>query len=228
MELWTAFILGLIGSLHCAGMCGPLALALPAGAGAGRDFLVGRLAYNLGRVGTYALLGGLFGLFGKTFSLLGMQRWLSIALGAGILVTALFSRNRALYVLLVQGVSRLKRVFAGSLKNPAHTSLLLLGSLNGLLPCGLAYAACASAASRGGAISGAFYMFVFGLGTAPMMLAIALSGKPFQMSLRLRLQPLVPATVLVVGMLLVLRGLSLGVPYISPSLAGSAATARCH
>lgn len=77
MELWTAFLLGLVGSAHCAGMCGPLALALPATGNTRGTFLAGRLLYNAGRLVTYAALGAAFGLLGQTFALAGFQRWIS-------------------------------------------------------------------------------------------------------------------------------------------------------
>src|ERR1035441_277600 len=86
MDLWTAFLLGLVGSLHCAGMCGPLALALPAAGNTTAGYLLGRVAYNTGRIITYCLLGIVFGLAGWTFLLAGLQRWTSIALGAAALL----------------------------------------------------------------------------------------------------------------------------------------------
>jgi sulfite exporter TauE/SafE len=81
MELWTAFLLGLVGSLHCAGMCGPLALALPPAGNSNSTYFLGRAAYNFGRVITYCMMGVVFGLIGKSLTLVGIQRWASIALG---------------------------------------------------------------------------------------------------------------------------------------------------
>jgi sulfite exporter TauE/SafE len=229
MELWSAFILGLVGSLHCAGMCGPLALALPRSRTARRTFLLGRLAYNAGRVSTYIILGILFGFFGKGFSLAGAQRFLSIGFGTLILATLFCSRKRTMSVLLGRVVSSVKRPISHFLKTPTFSSLLMLGSLNGLLPCGLVYAASAMAGTLGNPLAAGAFMLLFGLGTAPMMLAIALSGKPFQLSLRLRLQPLIPLTLFLLGSLLILRGLSLGIPYLSPNLSGDQIQGvHCH
>ena len=95
-ELWAAFLLGLIGSLHCAGMCGPLALALPVTGGNTLSFAAGRAAYNLGRVLTYCGLGVIFGLMGKTLLLGGIQRWVSISLGVLLLAGLFGSRKLAL------------------------------------------------------------------------------------------------------------------------------------
>lgn len=229
MEVWSAFIIGLVGSLHCAGMCGPLALALPRFGSARKTFLLGRLAYNTGRVSTYVILGILFGFFGKGFSLAGAQRSLSIALGIIILATLLGSKKRTMSVLLGRVVASVKRPISHLLKTPTFSSLLILGSLNGLLPCGLVYVASATAATLGSPVAAGAFMLSFGLGTVPMMLAISLSGKPFQLSLRLRLQPLIPATIFLLGALLILRGLSLGIPYVSPNISGGALqAAHCH
>src|ERR1043165_9937272 len=96
MDLWTAFILGLLGSLHCAGMCGPLALALPATSPGASAYLLGRVAYNVGRIATYGLLGAVFGLLGMTFVLAGLQRWASLAAGAAILLGLAASSRFAL------------------------------------------------------------------------------------------------------------------------------------
>ena len=225
--LWTAFLLGLAGSLHCAGMCGPLALAVPA-TGAGRPgFLAGRLAYNAGRVLTYILLGAVFGLAGRTLALVGVQRWVSLGAGGLMLAALLFSTRFGAVGPLVSGVGWLKGVLGSLLRRRSVASVGLLGLVNGLLPCGLVYAAGAGAATLGTVAGGMGYMALFGLGTVPLMLALGLGSRAFPVSLRLRLQRLVPAALGVVGTLLVLRGLALGIPYISPDLAAGTC-AHCH
>ena len=111
MELWTAFILGLVGSAHCAGMCGPLALALP-GTGRGWPSLLGgRAAYNLGRVVTYAMMGACFGVVGRTFALAGLQRWLSLIAGAAILFAASASSRYTLGLPILSAAGWLKAGF---------------------------------------------------------------------------------------------------------------------
>lgn len=227
MQLWTAFLLGFIGSAHCAGMCGPLALALPSTGSTRGRFFTGRLAYNLGRIITYGALGLVFGLFGKSFLLAGLQRTLSIALGMALLAGLLMSRRLALWRPVTGLVDRLKTAMSGLLRQRSFAALTLLGLLNGLLPCGLAYVACAGAAATSGALSGVLFMTAFGAGTLPMMLALSLSGRLVPFSLRLKLLKAVPVSVCLLAALLILRGLSLGIPYVSPDIS-SDHPACCH
>ncbi|HTI70798.1 MAG TPA: sulfite exporter TauE/SafE family protein [Candidatus Limnocylindria bacterium] len=225
--LWTAFILGLAGSLHCAGMCGPLALALPATGRGFTGFLAGRLAYNSGRLATYSVLGLIFGLLGKSLALIGIQRWVSIAAGILMLVGLLVSRRMTLGKPMIGAVTWLKSGFSALLQRRTLASVGLLGLLNGLLPCGLVYAACAGAAATGGLAAGGAYMALFGLGTWPMMLGIGLSGKALPVALRFKLQQWVPVSLASVALLLILRGMALGIPYLSPDLAAGVC-AHCH
>ena len=228
MELWTAFLLGFVGSAHCAGMCGPLALALPGG-GARATFVVGRLLYNLGRIMTYVLMGAFFGLLGQGFALAGLQRWVSLVLGVLILIGLFVSPRFANTVPVARFVSWLKSALGQLLQRRALTSLFGIGLLNGLLPCGLVYVACAGATATGSLMCGVEYMIAFGLGTVPMMLAISLVGTKLQFVLRLRLQRLIPVSLAIVGALLLLRGMALDIPYLSPKLpAQPAAASSCH
>ena len=221
IEVWTAFLLGLVGSLHCAGMCGPLALALPITGDTPAAFVLGRWVYNLGRLVTYCALGLVFGLAGQTLQLAGFQRWMSIALGAGLLAGLLASPRLSLAPPVTHLVGRLKTAMSRLLQTRSLSASAVLGALNGLLPCGLVYVACAGATATGDLLRGVEYMAAFGLGTVPMMLAIGLSGKLVRPWLRFKLSRLVPVSVCVLAALLILRGLSLGIPYVSPDLSSS-------
>jgi hypothetical protein len=227
IDCWTAFVLGLVGSLHCAGMCGPLALALPAAGDTTPGYVLGRIAYHVGRIVTYCLLGIVFGLAGWTFLLAGLQRWISIALGVALLLGLFASRKLALWRPVMSAVDQLKSRMSVLLRRRSFAALAVLGLLNGLLPCGLVYVACAGAAATGGILAGAGYMTVFGVGTVPMMLAISLSGKLVPVSLRLKLVKTIPVCVFLLATLLILRGMSLGIPYLSPNLSGTGASC-CH
>jgi uncharacterized protein len=227
LDCWTAFLLGLVGSLHCAGMCGPLALALPATGDTTPGYVLGRVAYNAGRIVTYCLLGIVFGLAGWTFLLAGLQRWVSIALGVALLFGLFASRKFALWRPVTSLVDQLRSRMSVLLRRRSFAALAVLGLLNGLLPCGLVYVACAGAAATGGILAGASYMGAFGAGTVPMMLAISLSGNLVPPSLRLKLVKTIPVCVFLLATLLILRGMSLGIPYLSPDMSASGASC-CH
>jgi len=227
MELWTAFMLGLAGSAHCAGMCGPLALALPPAGNTTPGYVLGRVAYNAGRIVTYCALGIVFGLAGWTFLLAGLQRWVSIALGVALLLGLFASRRLALARPVTSAVNQLKASMSVLLRRRSFAALAVLGLLNGLLPCGLVYVACAGAAATGGILAGAQYMAAFGIGTVPMMLAISLSGNMVPTSLRLKLVKTIPVCVFLLASLLILRGMSLGIPYLSPNMSAGGASC-CH
>jgi len=227
MQLWTAFLLGFVGSAHCAGMCGPLALALPRGGGAAGTFFIGRVAYNLGRIVTYAVMGMVFGLLGQGVALAGLQRWVSLTLGAAILIGLLISPQFVNQVPVTRGVNWLKKSLGALLQRRALPAMLGIGLLNGLLPCGLVYVACFTATATGSIFAGMEYMIAFGLGTLPMMLAISLLGTKLQFALRFKVQRLIPVSLAIVGLLLLLRGMALGIPYVSPKLPAQPEAASC-
>jgi sulfite exporter TauE/SafE len=227
MEFGAAILLGLLGSLHCAGMCGPLALALPQAGHSRLAYLAGRLAYNFGRVMTYCLMGVVFGLIGKTLVLAGIQCWVSIGLGVALLAGLFASRRLALWGPVIRLVEKLKQSMGSLLRQRTLVALGTLGLLNGLLPCGLVYVAAAGAVATGSIPAAVEYMAIFGLGTVPMMLAISLSGRLVPFSLRLKLLKAVPVAVALLAVLLILRGMGLGIPYVSPVLSAEK-PACCH
>ena len=218
MDLSLALLLGLLGSLHCAAMCGPLMLALPVAEGGTGRFAAGRIVYHLGRVTTYALLGFIAGLVGKSLLLVGIQRWLSIGLGVLILLGFFLSKKAAVSTPVVRFVIWLKSAMSTQLRRRTFSSLTLLGLLNGLLPCGLVYVALAAAVTQKNILSAVTFMALFGGGTLPIMLAASLFGKCLSPSLRMKLRGAIPLGVLLLAALLILRGLSLGIPYVSPDL----------
>ena len=222
MEIWTALMLGIVGSLHCAGMCGPLALALPNAGATRTSFYAGRAGYNLGRITAYAILGLAFGLVGQTMALAGFQRWASLAAGAALLLAAMPFSRFGLGWSPARTVALLKAALAAVLRRRSVSALYLLGILNGFLPCGLVYAACAAALTLGTVLGAVTYMAAFGLGTVPMMFGISLVRENLGPGIRLKLGKLVPVSLAILGVLLILRGMSLGIPYLSPDLA------KCH
>lgn len=218
MILWTAFLLGLVGSAHCAGMCGPLVLALASRGGDPTRLLAGRLSYNAGRLVTYAAIGSAFGLLGQSLAVAGFQRWVSIAAGAAILSGLLTSSRFVVSGPIQRMVTAVKQRLGRLLGQPGCSAQFGFGLLNGFLPCGLVYAAAAGATATGSIVDGISYMLAFGLGTVPMMLALGLAGQRLSPALRFRMQRFVPVSLAIVATLLILRGLSLGIPYLSPEL----------
>ncbi|MBK6623099.1 MAG: sulfite exporter TauE/SafE family protein [Saprospirales bacterium] len=216
MFLWTAFTIGLLGSLHCIGMCGPIALSLPYG-GAGRLAAAGNgLLYNLGRTFTYVLIGSLFGLLGKGIFLAGYQSALSISMGVLMLILAFFSTDLESRVarlsFLQKPLFRLKSALGNLIRAKSHTSFLGIGMLNGLLPCGLVYMAVVGAVSTGSVWKGAAYMGLFGLGTIPLMLFTSLAGNWIGVQVRRRIRAVLPFMLALIAVLLIFRGLNFDLP----------------
>ena len=216
----VALMTGLVGSLHCIGMCGPIAIALPLGQKSWLHRVAGGLTYNIGRTITYAFIGGLFGLLGQGLEMAGLQKWASILIGIimilSVLSPALFSGkmnfDRWLSGYAGKMISHFRRLFTIS----SIPSLFIIGLLNGLLPCGLVYVAVAGAINTNDVISGMIYMIIFGAGTIPVMLAIPLLGNLIGSTVRRKLRGVLSVFIVILGILFILRGLSLGIPYVSP------------
>lgn len=218
--LWTALVLGFFSSFHCVGMCGPIALAL---GGKNRQlFLFKKISYNLGRSLTYALLGLIVGSLGFSLSLAGVQQGLSVTMGLLIVVFSLSykSADRLLAIPALSGlVAWIKGKLAQSLKSGSPMAFFGTGLVNGLLPCGMVYMALVVAMGLQEPVLGAAYMFFFGLGTLPLLLGLMVSGSLLPVMRRQQLQRAIPYLGVLIGFLLVFRGLGLGIPGFSPELA---------
>ena len=223
--LWAGFLFGLLGSFHCVGMCGAIALALPGRPGAASltgHYVAGRLLYNLGRTSTYTLLGVGAGLVGESLRLAGVQQSLSVASGALILLLVAVPEHYNSQLAHQLGLSKplgwVKTALARLFQQPSGWALYATGLLNGLLPCGLVYLALAGALSAPGVAGAAAYMACFGLGTLSLMLALSLSGQMVPWHWRARLRRVVPYAASLLAVLFIVRGLGLGIPYLSPQL----------
>ena len=218
--LLSALVLGLMGSFHCAGMCGPIAIALPLHGNTVPQKIYGGVLYNLGRTLTYGVMGAIFGLLGQGVEMIGFQQKISVIMGTLMIISVLFpalfknqySMNKSWFSL----VGKLKSTIGNMFSIRSFSSLFLIGLLNGLLPCGLVYMAIAGAIGTGEVVLGSLYMILFGLGTIPMMLSISLAGNIMSVAIRKKINQLIPVLVVIVGILFILRGLSLGIPYLSP------------
>ena len=220
MEVILAgFLLGLVGSLHCAGMCGPIALNLPLRGNSFTERLISGILYNLGRTFMYGVMGAIFGFIGQGFLLLGIQRWVSITMGIILIVSVIapfaFKRIKFSNFDFFTGFVRssIQKLF----QMRSYKGLFLIGMLNSLLPCGLVYLAIVGAIASGNMFYGSLYLVFFGLGTLPMMLAISLIGNAITSNGRNILNKIIPYVVVLMGVLFIFRGLCLGIPYISPS-----------
>lgn len=222
MELVLAAIsLGLLGSFHCIGMCGPIALALPVHQYSPFKKYLGIFLYNLGRVTTYTFLGVVFGLLGQSFFLGGFQQILSITIGIllllSVILTNVKSLNSAKSLGFIYAFINSVKIQLGNLFNKKGLHFLFfIGLLNGLLPCGLVYLGIAGAIASGHFLKGAEFMFYFGIGTVPVMYAVAFLGQFITVKYRNHIRQAMPYVVSVMAVLLIVRGLNLGIPYLSP------------
>ena len=200
----TAFILGFMGSLHCAGMCGPLVLLTPVMGSSRQSILASRLLYHLGRLTTYMTIGLLFGLVGESIIFAGLQRWLSIIAGVLMLVAmlavALFKSQTT------RAPFAIKSIFGRFLHKRTVAAIFALGATNGLLPCGLVYMAATASIASGSVANSILYMALFGLGTLPMLLGISFAAARWTRSKFPALQKLAPIAVACIALLLIWRG----------------------
>ncbi len=221
MDFLQPLIIGLLGSFHCMGMCGPIAVSLPLKEKSWETRIITAVLYNLGRISTYILLGLAFGLLGMGIHIWGFQQWVSIGAGAIMIMSVafpvLFHRGE-LTAAIDNLFTGFKRVFGRFFGFRTYLSSWMIGLMNGLLPCGLVYVALAGALVSDSPPDGALYMLVFGLGTMPALLLLSLAGSVVNMTFRRNVRKLVPFLVILVGVLFVLRGMNLGIPYISPKM----------
>ncbi|MBK5212781.1 MAG: sulfite exporter TauE/SafE family protein [Flavobacteriaceae bacterium] len=218
--LYTALIFGLLGSFHCVGMCGPIAFLLPVERNnnfkkVGQIFL-----YHFGRILAYSILGLVFGLVGKSLNLFGIQQQLSIIIGVLMLLVIFlpqktfnkYNFSKPIYKI----VSKVKSALGKELKKKTPDTFLTIGFLNGFLPCGLVYMAVFGAIASGNALQGSLYMALFGLGTIPLMTSAIYLGNFLNGQVRQRIRRAIPVLIVIIGCLFIVRGLGLGIPYISP------------
>jgi len=232
--LISALILGLLGSLHCVGMCGPIAFMLPVDRSNSFRKVSQIGIYHFGRLLAYSILGVVFGLVGKSFYLFGIQQQLSIIIGILMIVLVLIpSQTLGKYNLsrpLNKIISKVKSSLGKALKKKTADTFLTIGFLNGFLPCGLVYMAVFGAVATGSLLEGSLYMVLFGLGTIPLMTSAIYLGKFLNTTIKQRIQKAIPVFVVIIGILFILRGLGLGIPYLSPAPIAEMASSviECH
>lgn len=229
LSILTGLSIGFLGSFHCIGMCGPIALALPVRSYQGAKKYVGIGLYNIGRAFTYGFLGLAFGFLGQQFRVWGLQQVISIA--AGVLIL-LFIFSRFSFSSKIGWLAYLNKWVQKSLHRLLSTpkpvtSLFPIGLLNGLLPCGLVYVAIAAAMATMHTWYGVLLMFSFGLGTIPVMAGLMMFGHLLSGMARQKINKAVPYFVGMMAVMLILRGLNLGIPYLSPSMEKDSTEVSC-
>jgi sulfite exporter TauE/SafE len=219
--LYTAFLFGLISSFHCIGMCGPIAMMLPVDRNNPAKKVTQIITYHLGRLSAYGSIGLLFGLLGRGFFLAGIQQQLSIFIGVAMILIILIPEkvfaNYNFSKPIFRVISKIKQTLGSHFKTKSYKSLFIIGLLNGFLPCGMVYVALFGAIAMQSASLGVLYMVLFGLGTVPMMSSVVYINSYLTVGLRNKVQKVIPYIGIVIGVLFILRGLGLGIPYVSPS-----------
>ncbi|AXB57242.1 sulfite exporter TauE/SafE family protein [Flavobacterium fluviale] len=219
--LFSAFFLGLISSLHCVGMCGPIAMMLPVDRQNEAKKVTQIMTYHFGRLAAYAAIGLIFGLLGRGFFLAGLQQKMSIIVGVIMIIVVLIPENKfAEYNFskpVYKIISKIKTNLGSQFKNKSYKSLFTIGLLNGFLPCGMVYVALFGAIAMQSASYGVLYMLLFGIGTIPLMTIVVYVNKLLKLPFRNKIQKAIPYVAVIIGVLFILRGLGLGIPYISPS-----------
>ena len=220
MWLGTALLLGLASSLHCVGMCGGIVLAM--NSSRSKKMVVHTTLYHLGRIGTYALLGLIFGLFGKQLFLFGYQQSIAIIAGLGLIAYALFPilfKSVSFSHPLIQPIHRAWLKTSNKvMQKKSKFSSLMMGALNGLLPCGMVYAALAGALTTQSLWEGAGFMIVFGLGTSPLLTAVVFSQKLLKTEWRERMRAYQPLVLVFAALFMIFRGADLDWGMFSPSM----------
>jgi uncharacterized protein len=214
----AAILLGMGSNLHCLGMCGPLNLALPIGNYPPLARFLLAVTYHTGRIIVYGLFGLIAGFFGEVIALGKYHELISIVFGSLIILMALFS-----FIKVGEGARWGNKLSSAAIsywkKEKSPFAFLLMGAVNGLLPCGMVYLAMAGAAATGYWYSGILFMLIFGIGTLPLTLGVALFTNYFSKLWKVRILKkleLSKVFAITVGLLLIVRGLSLDIPYISP------------
>ncbi|SHK32069.1 sulfite exporter TauE/SafE family protein [Epilithonimonas mollis] len=216
----SAVGLGFASGFHCIGMCGPIALSMGLTKNQKANYYLQNITYQLGRILTYSILGAVLGIIGQSFELAGFQKYLTVFVGVLLIIMAIFSFGGKDFASKIPFISKallkVKMQLGKILQRPDYKSRLATGVLNGFLPCGMVYMALTASLATGGIWQGSLFMFLFGIGTFPFMFAVVLLGNFITTAFRLRILKVIPVMMICLGGLFILRGLELGIPYISP------------
>lgn len=218
--LFAALALGFASGFHCIGMCGPIALSLGLTKKQATNYYLQNLTYQFGRIATYAFLGAVLGIVGQGFEMAGFQQYLTVTVGILLIVMALFSFGGKDFAskipFFASFLFKIKKNLGKILQKADYRSRFTTGILNGFLPCGMVYMALTASLAAGGIWQSAVFMALFGLGTLPFMFAVVLAGNLMTAAFRIKILKFVPVMMVILGGLFVVRGLEMGIPYLSP------------
>lgn len=215
---YLAFFMGLLGSIHCAVMCGPLLLAVQAGQGISWKTTFNKLLYQFGRILTYGLIGLFLGLLGNVASLQGWQQGFSLVTGILLFTIGLFymfgKSSSKLAAIQTKAIQPFAKFMGKWLYRPGGS--FVAGILNGILPCGMVYMALASAVNADSIWNSFYFMLLFGLGTLPLLLVFSFAGNFPKRIFKKGFSTVLPVLFILMGLWFILRGANLDIPYLSP------------
>ncbi len=224
----AAIILGLGGSLHCVGMCGPLIISIPFEQNSGIKKITAIAVYFIAKAFIYAIMGTFFALIGWSLKIIILQQWLSIIAGIFIILLALYPIYFQKKLASLNLFSKLRVSFSINMQQNTIWSYMRRGALNALLPCGLIYTALLAAAATSSVLKGSFFMFIFGITSAIPLIILAVAKTGINVALRQKLRPVTMFLSIIMGILLIIRGLGLGIPYLSPVYGPHGEVISCH
>lgn len=217
-----AFFIGLLGSFHCLGMCGPIAFALPLKSKSNLYRITASITYNTGRITTYSIFGLVFGLVGQGLKTANTQQFISVTIGVlmilSVIIPKKYTNKVALFSEAVLFINQLKKVLGKYILSSRLYAVFITGMLNGLLPCGLVYAALGGALAMSTLQENIMFMFMFGLGTFPLMLLAVYLSNFISVAIRNKIRKIVPIFLILLGAQFIVRGLNLNIPYLSPKI----------
>lgn len=212
--------MGLLGSIHCAAMCGPLLMAVHGGTKFSWEQAFNKVLYQAGRILTYGWIGLLLGALGNVAAIKGWQQGFSLTTGIILVAIGLFYLFGRRTAVLAKFQTRLVQPFAQTMGRWVYRpgGSFVAGVMNGILPCGMVYMALASAVNADGALSSFLFMILFGLGTLPLMLLFSLFANVPVRMFKFSFAKVLPMLYLIMGVWFILRGANLDIPYLSPLL----------
>jgi sulfite exporter TauE/SafE len=215
VELPLIFMAGILGTAHCLGMCGPMALAIGSTAKGWQSAVAKQFSYTAGRLFSYGALGSAAGFCGARLvravpTLINIPATLAVVAGVllvyqGLQATGIFRRRG---VGAASGPCLAGGLLGQFLRHPAHSGVFLAGVLTGFLPCGLLYGMLALAMSTHSMLLGGTIMVIFGLGTAPAMMLAGVSGRLIGLATRRWLYAAAAWCLVLTGMVSIARGVS--------------------